>query len=62
MPREALFEFHRVGAYMKVTALDPDTGIEVSIVGPANAAEYTLRSNALRKLDAALRKRAAEKT
>jgi len=61
MPQETLFEFHRVGAYMKVTALDPDTGLEVSIDGPANASEYTLRTNAQRKLEAVLRKRLAEK-
>ena len=56
MPREALFEFHRIGNFMKVSAIDPDTGLEVSIVGPANASEITLRANALRKLDAQLRK------
>lgn len=61
MTREALFEFHQVGSYMKVSALDPETGIEVSILGPANASEYVLRSNALRKLDAALRKTEGEK-
>ena len=61
MTREALFEFHQVGSYMKVSALDPETGIEVSILGPANASEYVLRSNALRKLDAAMRKTEGEK-
>jgi hypothetical protein len=59
--REALFEFHQVGTYMKVSALDPESGIEVSIVGPANAGEYVLRANALRKLEATLRKSATEK-
>ena len=61
MTREALFEFHRVGNFMKVSALDPDSGIEVSIVGPANASEHVLRTNALRKLEAALRKSEGEK-
>lgn len=61
MTREALFEFHQVGSYMKVSALDPESGIEVSIVGPANASEYVLRANALRKLAAALRKSESEK-
>jgi hypothetical protein len=61
MPHEALFEFHQVGAFMKVAALDPESGIEVSIMGPANASEHVLRINALRKLEAALRKRHAEK-
>jgi hypothetical protein len=61
MAREALFEFHQVGAFMKVSALDPDSGIEVSIVGPANASDHVLRTNALRKLEAALRKSEGEK-
>jgi hypothetical protein len=61
MTREALFEFHQIGSYMKVSALDPDSGIEVSIVGPANASEHVLRMNALRKLQAALRKTEGEK-
>lgn len=61
MTREALFEFHQVGAFMKVSALDPESGIEVSIVGPANASEHVLRVNALRKLEAALRKLETEK-
>ena len=39
--REALIEFHRVGAYVKVSAVDPDTLIEVAIVGdPALYNQY----------------------
>jgi len=60
MPRDALFEYHRIGAFIKVTAIDTETGTEVSIVGPSNGAETMLRANALRKLEAALRRRAAE--
>jgi hypothetical protein len=60
MPRDALFEFHRIGAFVKVTAIDTETGIEVSIVGPSNGGDALLRANALRKLEAALRRNATE--
>ncbi len=60
MPRETYVEFHQIGAFMKATAIDAATGIEATIVGPANAGETVLRNNALRKLEAVLRKRAAE--
>lgn len=33
---EVLLEFHRNGAYLKVTAVDPVTGIEVSAMGPVS--------------------------
>ncbi len=56
MAREILFEFHRVGAFVKVTAIDTATGLEVSIVGPSNGGEALLRANARRKLEAALRR------
>jgi hypothetical protein len=59
-PRETLFEFHRIGAFVKVTAIDVETGIEIAIVGPANGGESLLRANARRKLDATLRKRMAD--
>jgi hypothetical protein len=49
--RETLFEFHRVGGWVKVSAVDPDTLTEVSIVGDPAAGEAVLKSAALRKLD-----------
>ncbi|HYE00036.1 MAG TPA: hypothetical protein VEH84_11685 [Alphaproteobacteria bacterium] len=55
--RDVLFEFQRVGNSVKVTALDSATLVEVSIVGPANVGEFTLKQTALRKLDYVLRKR-----
>jgi hypothetical protein len=58
MPRETFFEFRTVGNFVKVTAIDAETAVEVSIVGPVNAGEALLRANALRKLEAALRKAA----
>jgi hypothetical protein len=33
---EVLLEYHRNGAYLKVTAVDPATGEEVSAMGPAS--------------------------
>lgn len=44
------------GSLMKVTALDPSTGIEASVFGPANARE-TLKRNAVAKLVWVLKKR-----
>ncbi len=52
-----IIEFHQVGSYMKVSAIDPVTMVEASIVGPANAGEETLRRNAVRKLEYVLDKR-----
>ena len=49
--REALIEFHHVGAYVKVSAIDPDTLTEVSIVGDPAAGQAALERAALRKLE-----------
>jgi len=49
--REALIEFHQVGAYVKVSAVDPDTLTEVSIVGDPAAGQAALERAALRKLE-----------
>jgi Domain of unknown function (DUF6898) len=48
--KEILFEFVAQGAVVKVTAIDPDSGLEVSIVGPASAPRTTLQAAALQKL------------
>lgn len=57
--RDVLFEMRRVGAYVKVSALDAETGTEVSIVGNPAAGEVMLRRTALRKLEYVLAKNAA---
>jgi hypothetical protein len=54
--REILFEFQRVGAYVKVTALDTATSVEVSIVGAAGSADAVLKRTAVNKLLYVLRK------
>lgn len=49
--REIIFEFQRVGNAVKVSAVDTATSVEVSIVGPAESGEETLKRTALRKLE-----------
>ena len=49
-PREVLFEFTAIGSVVKVAAIDADTGIEVSVMGPASAAQSDLQKLALAKL------------
>ncbi len=56
--REALIEFHRVGAYVKVSAVDPETLTEVSIVGDPAVGETLLKRQARRKLAYVLAKKA----
>lgn len=55
--REVIFEFYQVGNAVKVSAVDPDTMVEVSIVGAPHLGEESLRQAALRKLDYVLRAR-----
>ncbi len=59
MSREVIFEFMQVGNSVKVTALDAETLIEVSIVGSPMAPRSHLRATALRKLRYVMRRRRA---
>ena len=52
--REVYFEFTRLGGSVKVAAIDGDTGIEVTVVGPAAAAPSDLERLAVAKLKARL--------
>lgn len=54
--REILFEFHRIGAYLKATAVDTLTGIEVSVSGPAVGSQEMLKRTAVAKLDYVLKR------
>jgi hypothetical protein len=54
--REVIFEFVPIGISMKVSAIDVETGKEVSIVGPSSAAQTELENIALRKLRYVLQK------
>lgn len=56
--REIILEFQRLGGAVKVTATDPETLVEVSIMGPVRSSEAELKRVALEKLDYVLRKRA----
>jgi hypothetical protein len=47
---DVYFEFRALGGSMKVSAICPETGTEVSVVGPVNASRADLQNLALRKL------------
>jgi hypothetical protein len=53
---EVYFEFTAIGRTAKVTAIDAATGVEVSVVAPANAARADLQRLALQKLKVRLGK------
>jgi hypothetical protein len=53
---EILAEFIVQGNFVKVTAADPASGTEASVVGPASAPHAALKSAALRKLDYVVKK------
>ena len=44
---EVYFEFIAIGNAVKVTAIDSRTGVEVSAMGPASAAQADLQQLAL---------------
>ncbi|MEM9634728.1 MAG: serine hydroxymethyltransferase [Pseudomonadota bacterium] len=56
---EIYLEFRSVGQQVKVTAIDATTGIEVSAVGPASAAQEDLKRIAVRKLQRRLEQEVA---
>lgn len=47
---EVLFEFSAQGNYVKVTAVDPFTNTEISIVGDRRAGRKVLERTAIQKL------------
>jgi hypothetical protein len=49
--KEIFVEFVMIGNTVKATAIDPDSGLEASIVGPASAPRSVLAENARRKLE-----------
>lgn len=53
---EILFEYVRQGAYVKVTAIEPETKTEVCVVVPANLSEQQMQIHALKKLQYVLNK------
>lgn len=57
---EVLLEFIVQGNYVKVTAVDPVTLTEVSIVGDRRASKATLERIAIQKLEYVIAKRMSE--
>ncbi len=55
-PREVLFEFIQIGPVMKVVAIDPETGTEAVIQGPAHMPRSLLQKTAIKKLNYILTK------
>jgi hypothetical protein len=53
----AIVELQQNGAYVKATAIDPVSGIEVSIVGAASSPQALLQNAAVRKLRYVLEKK-----
>jgi hypothetical protein len=47
---EVLFEFRRVGAQLRVAAIDSKTGVEVVIIAPLTATQPQIQALALAKL------------
>ncbi len=47
---EVLLELRRVGKSIRVTAIDPITGIEVTMAAPVDATSDVIKRNASRKL------------
>lgn len=52
-----IIEFHQVGAYVKVSAMDPATLTEVSIPVPASLPQHQAAQAAIRKLKFVLARR-----
>ena len=61
MEREVYFEFTALGSAVKVVAIDSETAIEVSVMGPASASQADMKQLAMRKLKARLAREGAEK-
>ena len=55
--KRIIIEFIQVGAYVKVSAIDPISLVEVSIVGDPSASQEILKRTVLKKLNFVLSKR-----
>jgi|TARA_B110000037_G_C16688980_1_gene329953 hypothetical protein len=54
--KRVIIEFIKVGAYVKVSAIDPLSSVEVSIVGDPASSQERLKSTVLKKLNFVLSK------
>ena len=57
---EVLFEYMRSGSSIKVTAIEPETGIEAVVVVPVGLSEQQMQARAMQKLLYVLKKREDE--
>ena len=55
--KEVLFEFHRTGKAIRVVAIDPISGTEVTMVGAPGYSQQHLKKLAARKLAYVLSKK-----
>lgn len=53
---EILFEFYQSGNYMKVTAIEPETQTEATVVVPTSLSQDQMKMQALNKLRYLLKK------
>jgi len=58
MAREIYFEIRPYGQYIRVHAIDAQTGLETFTTGPKSMGLESLKNSARRKLDYLLRKQA----
>ena len=54
---DIIIEYRQLGNSVRVSAMDTRTLTEVTIVGPADAGEETLKRNVLRKLEYVMAKK-----
>ena len=54
---DIIIEYRQLGNSVRVSAMDTKTLTEVTIVGPADAGEETLKRNVLRKLEYVMAKK-----
>lgn len=58
--KEVLFEFQRFGKHLRVCAIDPKSGTEVTMIGDPSAGQEMLKRLAARKLLYVMEKKAAK--
>ena len=58
--REVLFEFHQVGKHLRVNAIDPVSGTEVSMICDPKVGKESLKRLAMRKLIYVMERNAAK--
>ena len=60
MASSIILEISRVGTSQKVTAVDEETGVEVSFIAPVSAARMDIERLARSKIAYVIRKKSAE--